>query len=90
MSEKNIYENAYEYENVNIDLCECYEPIESPPQSFIDKCREYWKDKFKTYSRTDEHKIGNTVYIVSSECVGKEKLENKVKRMIFDDREEIL
>ncbi len=74
----------------NIDLCECFDPIFTPPQSFIEQCREYLLNKMKTYSRTDEIKIGNTTYIVSCECVGKEKLENKVKRLIFDNNEENL
>lgn len=85
-------ENFYEPTELNYDpydLCECYEPIFYPPQSFIEECREYLIDKMKIYSRTDEHKIGNTTYIVSCECDGIEKLENKVKRIIFDDREEI-
>ena len=85
---ENIYE-PIEYNYDPYDLCECYEPIFEPPESFIEECREYLLNKLKIYRRTDEHKIGNTTYIVSCECDGKEKLENKVKRIIFDDREEI-
>jgi hypothetical protein len=39
--------------------------------------------------RVSQHKIGHTTYIVTTKFSGTEKILDKVKRMIFDDNEEV-
>jgi hypothetical protein len=41
------------------------------------------------FSGTVKRKIGNTWYIVETECDGNEPLTNKVKRLIFSDKEAV-
>ena len=36
-------ENIYEH----IDLCECYEPIFEPPESFLKECTQYWLSEWR-------------------------------------------
>ncbi len=65
MSEnENIYDNPYEYEDVYIDLCECYEPIFEPPRSFENECKKFWEDywnkKRKPYEFPDGSYIENS------------------------------
>ena len=39
----------YEYKNMEIDLCSCYEPTEEPPQSLLDewkaRAEAFWAEK---------------------------------------------
>lgn len=65
-----------------IDLCACYEPIFEPPASFWDECRR----SSSPFTRTVERQIGNTWYVVETECDGNEPLADKVKRLIFSDK----
>ena len=87
MKEK-IYEPV-EYNYDPYDLCECYEPIFEPPESFIEECEIYWSNISKIMRRVSQHKIGHTIYIVTTKFSGTEKILDKVKRMIFDDNEEV-
>lgn len=83
-------ENFYEPIEFNYDpydLCECYEPIFEPPETFIEECEIYWSNIKKILCRVSQHKIGNTTYIVTTKFSGKEEMLEKVKRMIFDDSE---
>lgn len=85
---ENIYEPT-EYNYDPYDLCELYEPIFEPPESFIEECEIYWSNISKIMRRVSQHKIGHTTYIVTTKFSGTEKILDKVKRMIFDDNEEV-
>ena len=85
---ENIYE-PIEFNYDPYDLCECYEPIFEPPESFIEECEIYWSNISKIMRRVSQHKIDHTTYIVTTKFSGTEKILDKVKRMIFDDNEEV-
>lgn len=75
-----------EFENMTIDLCSCYEPMEEPPAYLL----EEWARKAENnnpFTCTVERKIGNTWYTVETVCDGSEHLADKVKRMMFSDKE---
>ena len=74
------YFKNYVYEP--IDLCALYEPMITPPAGLWDEPRNPFLD-------TVERKIGNTCYIVKTECGGNEALTNKVKRLIFSEKGQI-
>ena len=74
------YFKNYMYEP--IDLCACYEPMFFPPDGFWDEPQNPFRDVV-------ERKIGNTWYIIKTECGGNEALANKVKRLIFSEKEEV-
>ena len=67
----------YEYEP--IDLCACYEPMVFPPDDF-------WDEPQNPFCDIVERKIGNTWYIVETECDGEEPIPNLVKRLIFSEK----
>jgi hypothetical protein len=71
-----------------IDLCACYEPMEEPPAWQLAQWRRMW-ERQNPFSGTVKRKIGNTWYIVETECDGNEPLTNKVKRLIFSDKEAV-
>ena len=69
-----------------IDLCACYEPIFEPPADFIEEWyREH--EPQNPFSCTVTRKIGNTWYIVETECAGDEPLPSLVRRLIFSGQE---
>ena len=70
------YFKSYVYEP--IDLCACYEPMVFPPAGL-------WDEPQNPFFDIVERKIGNTWYIVKTECDGNETLANKVKRLIFSE-----
>ena len=71
------YFKNYVYEP--IDLCACYEPMVFPPDDF-------WDESHNPFSCTVTRKIGNTWYIVETECGGTEPLPDKVRRLIFSEK----
>ena len=71
------YFKNYVYEP--IDLCACYEPIVFPPDSF-------WDEPQNPFCDVVERKVGNTWYIIKTECGGSEALADKVKRLIFSEK----
>ena len=71
------YFKNYVYEP--IDLCACYEPMVLPPDNFWDEPRNPFCDVV-------ERKVGNTWYIIKTECGGSETLTDKVKRLIFSEK----
>lgn len=74
------YFKNYVYEP--IDLCSCYEPMFFSPDGFGDEPQNPFRDVV-------ERRIGNTWYIIKTECGGNEALPNKVKRLIFSERGEV-
>ena len=71
------YFKNYVYEP--IDLCACYEPMVFPPDDF-------WNEPQNPFCNVVERKIGNTWYIIKTECGGSEALTDKVKRLIFSEK----
>ena len=68
-----------------IDLCACYEPMFEPPADFIqERHREH--EPHNPFSCTVTRKIGNTWYVVETECGGNEPLPSIVKRLIFSEK----
>ena len=74
------YFKNYVYEP--IDLCAIYEPIVTPPDN-------PWDEPQNPFLDIVERKIGNTWYIVKTECDGGEPLTSKVKRLIFSEKGQI-
>lgn len=68
-----------------IDLCACFDVIFDPPEVFLEECRIYWLDH-NPFHGTIERRIGNTWFTIETECAGTEKLSDKVKRLIFSDK----
>ena len=65
-----------------IDLCAIYEPMVTPPASF-------WNEPQNPFCEIVERKIGNSWYIVKTECDGNETLTSKIKRLIFSEKGQI-
>lgn len=69
-----------------IDLCACYDPIITFPAYLLEEWRRMAEER-NPFRCTVERKIGNTWYLIETECDGNEPLTNKVKRLIFSDKE---
>lgn len=75
-----------------IELCRfihiesCFDYACEPPADFLEQCEKYWSGR-SSFCGTVERKIGNTWYTVETLCDGNEPLTQKVKRLIFSDRE---
>ena len=78
-------------EDVLIDLCRVFDhesyfdPVFDPPESFLQECEAYWNRR-SPFCKAVERKIGNTWYVIETECDGNEPLADKVKRLIFSDK----
>ena len=46
-------------------------------------------EKPDPFTGTVERKIGNTLYVIETECEGTERLSDKIKRLIFSHKEAI-
>ena len=71
-----------------IDFNSCYSPIVTPPQEVLDQWSRFW-EKPDPFTGTVERKIGNTLYVIETECEGAEPLSDKIKRLIFSHKEAI-
>lgn len=69
-----------------IDIEACFDPIFESSLDFLEECRKRQEAAQSPFRTTIERKIGNTWYIVETECVGNEPLADKVKRLIFSDK----
>ena len=69
-----------------IDICSSFDPIFEPPIDFLEECRKRWEAAQSSFCKTIECKIGNTWYVIETECDGNEPLTDKVKRLIFSDK----
>ena len=58
----------------------------SRPFDFLEECRKHWETAQSSFRKTIERKIGNTWYVIETECDGNEPLADKVKRLIFSDK----
>lgn len=68
-----------------IDLCSNFDSHLIPPEDFVEECRIYWLNH-TPFHETIERRIGNTWYTIETECAGAENLPDKVKRLIFSDK----
>ena len=62
-----------------IDIYSCFDPIFEPPIDFLEECRKHWETAQSSFRKTIERKIGNTWYVIETECDGNEPLADKVK-----------
>lgn len=69
-----------------IDISSCFDVTCEPPLDFLEECRKRREMVTSPYCSTTERKIGNTWYIIETECAGTETLSNKAKRLIFSDK----
>ena len=69
-----------------INIESCFDYACDPPTDFLEQCEKYWSGRHSVCG-TVERKIGNTWYTVETLCDGNEPLTQKVKRLIFSDRE---
>lgn len=82
------YFKNYVYEP--IDLCALYEPFFNPPANQMEKWhRQRETEPSNPFSCTVSRQIGNTWYVVETECGGDEPLPSIVRRLIFSDQEAI-
>lgn len=63
-----------------------HEPTFEPPVDFVEEWRKRHEALTSPFRTTIERKIGNTWYVIETECDGNEPLANKVKRLIFSDK----
>ena len=77
-------DEQFEYELVDGDAPTDYE---TPPESFLRECEEYWANTMKPFHKTIERKIGNTTYVIETEFAGRESLADKLRRMMMGDDE---
>ena len=76
--------NTQQLQEVNV-IFNTFDPIFTPPEEFLEECRLYWLNH-NPFHGTIERRIGNTWFTIETECAGTEKLADKVKRMIFSDK----
>ena len=69
-----------------IDLEACFDPVFEPPIDFLEECRKRREALTSPFRTTIERRIGNTWYVIETECDGNEPLTNKVKRLIFSEK----
>ncbi len=85
-----FYEHFKNYVYEPIDLCAIYEPLFEPPAEQVEEwCRMRETEPQDPFSCTVTCKIGNTWYIVETECDGDERLPNMVSRIIFSGQEAV-
>lgn len=74
-------DGAYHYDRL-YDLCSIYDFRDDPPPGLFDE----WEIKaYNPFIQTIMRKIGNTWYLINTDCGGKETLVDKVKRLIMTD-----
>lgn len=71
-----------------IDIESCFDPVFDPPIYLLEEWRKM-REKENPFHGCVERKIGNTWYVIETECVGNEPLAGKVRRLIFSDKEAV-
>ncbi len=69
-----------------VDLESCFDPLFYPPNDF-EKTMDNQRRENNPFTCVEEYKIGNTFYLVETECGGTEPLPYKLRRLIFSDRD---
>ena len=62
------------------------EPTFEPPIDFVEEWQKRHEALTSPFRTTIERKIGNTWYVIETECAGSEPLADKVKRLIFSEK----
>ena len=70
-----------------IDISSCFDMVFDPPIDFLEECRKRWEALTSPFRTTIERKIGNPWYVLETEGAGSEPLADKVRRLIFSDKE---
>ena len=68
------------------DISTCLGMVFEPPIDLREECRKRWEALTFPFRTTIERKIGNTWYVIETECAGSETLADKVKRLIFSEK----
>ena len=71
------------------DLEACFDPVFLPPLDFLEECRKWQDAKLHPSACIVERRIGGTVYQVETLCNGNELLSDKVKRLVFSEKEAV-
>ena len=71
--------------NLPIDIESCFDPIFEPPADFVE---EWYREHGlrNPFSCKVTRKIGNTRYVIETECAGDEPLPSMMRRLIFSDK----
>ena len=67
-----------------IDLNRIYFPTIIAPPELVEAWEQY-RSVYASFYSVTERKIGNTCYTILTDCAGKEKLIDKIRRLIFSD-----
>lgn len=67
-----------------VDLESCFDPLFYPPEDF-EKTSDNQRRETTPFTCMVKHKIGNTLYLVETECGGTEPLPSKIRRLIFSN-----
>ena len=59
-------------------------PPDVPPPELVEAWEKVWS-AYDTFHGIIERKIGNTRYMILTDCDGNEKLIDKIKRLIFSE-----
>ncbi len=63
--------------------CSCFDPIFERHIDFLEECRKRWEAAQSSFCKTIECKIGNTWYVIETECDGNEPLTTRLKTAHF-------
>lgn len=66
----------------SVDLESCFDPLFYPPEDFKETMDNQRREN-NPFTYMEEYKIGNTLYLVETECGGMEPLPYKLRRLIF-------
>ncbi len=73
-----------------IDLCALYEPFFEPSAEQVEEWRRLREaEPQNPFSCTVTRRVGNTWYIIKTECEGNEPLSNMVRSLIFSGQEAV-
>lgn len=79
--------NANELLNLDlVDLESCFDPLFYPPEDFKNTLDNQRREN-TPFDCMGKYKIGNTFYLVETQCDGKEPLSYILKRLIFSNRD---
>ena len=65
-----------------VDLELCFDPLFYPPEDFK-KTSDNQRRESNPFTCMEEHRIGNTFYLVETEFGGTEPLPYKIRRLFF-------
>ena len=84
MIENDSLRTAFPDDYEPIDLNKIYFPTIIPPPEFVEAW-ERIRAMYNAMHGVTERKIGNTWYTIWTDCDGRERLTDKIKRLIFSE-----